>query len=137
LSLQVNQCLFGVVELLRDLDLHLAVIFAHLSQFNLTIDFLLLQLVLELVLSLLGLVKGNLLLKLVVLHLLVLQEQCLDLTVQLLEYKFVLLDHHLQILLAVLLLLKLLQDLLMLLHHRSIELLSTETALQHLAIAVV
>ena len=74
-------------------------ILIDLSQFNLCIDFLLLHLSLKLLLALLGLVNRDLLLQSTVLHLLILKHNRLNLTIELLEYQFVLLDHQLQVLL--------------------------------------
>ena len=71
LRLQVNQCLFSVAKLLRDDSLQIGVTLVHLGEFHLPSHFLLLELVLQLLLSLLRLVQGNLLLQCTVLHLLV------------------------------------------------------------------
>lgn len=59
--------------------------FVHLCNLHLGVHLLLLELVLKLLLTLLSRVKRDFLLKCIVLNLLVLEEEVLDLTVELLE----------------------------------------------------
>ena len=77
--------------------------FVGLGELDLGIHLLLLELSLKLLLTLLALIESDLLLELVVLHLLVLKEKGLDLAIELLENHLVLLDHHLHIVLLLLL----------------------------------
>ena len=105
LSLQVNQSLFGLIQFLLNGCLHIRVVFKGLSQLHFCIDLLLLDLVVQLLFSLLRLVQSDFLLEGVVFVLLVFQHQLLNLTVELLTYHFILLHNLLHLLLLLLLLL--------------------------------
>lgn len=97
LGFEVHQGLLRLFKLHRDGRLDRVLPFKHLLDFRLILHLFLLQLVLHLLLALLHLVDGNLLLQLLVLHLLVLEHQCLNLLVQLADDHFVLLAHDLHV----------------------------------------
>ena len=112
LSFKVYKCLLCLFKFLSDCILHRIVPFVDLSQLDLILYFLLLNLVLKLLFALLRLVQGDLLLQRIILHLLNLEQQVLDLAIELLEDALVLLDHagHLHVVLFVLLLLEVVDE---------------------------
>ena len=87
----------------------------NLREFDFSAHLVLLHLVLELLLALLGLIKSDFLLQGAVFHLLILQEESLDLSLELLENHLVVLNDHLQVILRLVELLVLLLLLLSLL----------------------
>ena len=97
LRLKVDQSLLRLLQFKRNGTLHILIALADLSKLDLSIHFVLLHLILQLLLPLLRLVQGDLLLQCTVFHLLILEQQGLDLALQLLQHQFVVLHHHLQV----------------------------------------